>query len=93
MPALKRNKLVYFYIYFIIQVIFIYVNVYLPVYFFNVLKVNRFELAFIQIFAYLPLFIRPFVAVYIDKKNPALKPIIIICSIGSLISFLFLYSL
>jgi len=89
MTAFKRNKLVYFYIYFIIQVIFIYVNVYLPVYFFNVLKVNRFELAFIQIFAYLPLFIRPFVAVYIDKKNPTLKPLIIICSIGSLVSFLF----
>lgn len=89
MTIYKRNYFAYFYIYFIIQVIFIYVNVYLPVYFFNVLKVNRFELAFIQIFAYLPLFIRPFVAVYIDKKNPELKPLIIICSIGSLISFLF----
>ena len=89
MPVYKRNYLAYFYTYFIIQVIFIYVNVYLPVYFFNVLKVNRIELAFVQIFAYLALFIRPFIAIYFDKKTPTIKPLIIACSIGTLISFIF----
>ncbi len=94
MPVYKRNYLAYFYTYFIIQVIFIYVNVYLPVYFFNVLKVNRIELAFVQIFAYLALFIRPFIAIYFDKKTQIIKPLIIVCSIGTLFSFiLFIFSL
>ena len=94
MPINKRNYFAYFYIYFIIQVIFIYLNVYLPIYFFNILNINRIELAFVQIFAYLTLFIRPFIAIYFDKKNPSIKPLFIVCSIGTLISFIFfLFSL
>ena len=93
MPTYKRNHFAYFYIYFIIQVIFIYINVYLPVFFFNILNINRIELAFVQIFAYMTLFIRPFIAIYFDKKNPSIKPLFIVCSIGTLISFiLFLFS-
>lgn len=93
MPIYKRNHVAYFYIYFIIQVIFIYINVYLPVYFFNILNINRIELALVQIFAYLTLFIRPFIAIYIDKKNPSIKPLFIVCSLGTLISFiLFIFS-
>ena len=93
MPTSRRNYLAYFYTYFVIQVIFIYVNVYLPVFFFNILNVNRVELAFVQIFAYLALFVRPFIAIYFDRKQSITKPLIIISSIGTLISFIiFIFS-
>lgn len=90
----KRNYLVYFYSYFAVQLIFIYINIFLPVYFFNVLNVNRTELAVVQIFAYLALFIKPVIAIYFDKKNIKKKKIIILSSIGSIVSFfLFIISL
>lgn len=85
----KRNHLVYFYSYFAVQLIFIYINIFLPVYFFNVLNVNRTELAVVQIFAYLVLFIKPVIAIYFDKKNIKRKIIIILSSIGTIVSFFF----
>jgi len=85
----NRNHLVYFYSYFAVQLIFIYINIFLPVYFFNVLNVNRTELAVVQIFAYLVLFIKPVIAIYFDKKNIKKKFIIILSSIGTIVSFFF----
>lgn len=85
----KRNYFIYFYTYFAVQLIFIYINVFLPVYFFNVLKVNRTELAVVQIFAYLTLLVKPFLAVYFDKKLLNIKLIIILSSLGTFFSFFF----
>ena len=87
MKIFKRNYVVYFYAYFAAQVIFIYVNVYLPVYFFRVLDINRTELAFIQIFAYSALLIKPLLAIYFDKERSKRKILIIISSFGVVISF------
>ncbi|MFX1446193.1 MAG: MFS transporter [Promethearchaeota archaeon] len=90
MNVYKRNYFIYFYVYFVVQVIFIYINVFLPVYFFNILQVNRTELAFIQFFAYLALFIKPIIAIYVDRESsiPKRKIMIVICSLGTLISFM-----
>lgn len=85
----KRNYLVYFYSYFAVQLIFIYINIFLPVYFFNVLNINRTELAVVQFFAYLTLFIKPVIAIYIDKKEINKKIILILSSIGTIVSFFF----
>jgi len=90
MKTYKRNYFVYFYAYFAAQVIFIYVNVYLPVYFFNVLNINRTELAFIQLFAYSALFIKPIIAIYFDKVKSTKKILVIASSFGILVSYIFL---
>ncbi len=84
----KRNVLVYFYTYFVAQLIFVYVNVYLPIYFFNVLDVDRSLLAFIQIFAYSALLIKPVIAIFFDKANSPIKILIFLSSIGISISFI-----
>ena len=89
MKIFKRNYIVYFYAYFAAQVIFIYVNVYLPVYFFRVLDVNRTELAFVQIFAYSALLIKPVLSIYFDKVKSTRKMLIIISSFGVVVSYLF----
>ncbi len=94
MDLYKRNYIVYFYVYFVAQLIFTYVHVFLPVYFFNVLKVNRAELAFVQIFSYSAFFIKPIIAIYFDKEKATRKLLIIISSVGVLFSFiLFILSL
>ena len=91
---LRKNYLIYFYAYFVIQVIFIYVNIYLPIYFFKILKVNRAELAFVQIFAYSAFFLRPLIAIYFDREKPAIKALIIVSSFGIIISFIiFIFNL
>ena len=89
MNTFKRNYLIYFYAYFIAQVIYIYLNVYLPIYFFNVLNVNRIQLAFVQIFSYSALFLKPIFAVYLDKEQFKRKRIIILSAFGIIISFIF----
>ena len=88
MKTTKRNYIIFFYTYFAMNVVFIIVNVYLPVYFFNVLNVNRVELAFVQLFAYLSLFSRPLIALYFDKERSHMKMVVIISSIGMVVSFL-----
>ncbi len=68
--------------------VFIYLNIFLPVYFYNVLNVSRVELAFVQLFAYLSLFSRPLIALYYDKERSHIRLVVIISSIGMVFSFL-----
>ena len=89
MKIYKRNNVVYFYGYFVAQLVFIYINVFLPVYFFNILKVNRTELAFVQMFSYTALLIKPLIAIYFDKVKSTRKLFIIVSSFGILVSFIF----
>ncbi len=92
----RRNYLAYFISYFAAQVVFIYTNVYLPVYFFNILNIDRTELAIVQFFSYLALFIKPIIAIYFDNKFSIskLKFMVFLVSIGFVFSFLiFLLSL
>ena len=92
----NRNYIVYFYVYIAIQIIFIYINVFLPVYFFRILNINRIELALVQFLSYLALFSKPIIAIYIDKKilTNKLKKIIKVSSIGLVFSFgLFIFNL
>lgn len=58
-------------------------------YFFNVLDINRTELAFVQIFAYSALFIKPLIAIYFDKVRSTRKLLIIISSFGVVVSYIF----
>lgn len=88
MKTPKRNYIIFFYTYFAMNVVYIIVNVYLPVYFFNVLNVNRVELAFVQLLAYLSLFSRPLIALYFDKERSNMRLLIVISSIGMFASFL-----
>ncbi|TFG13558.1 MAG: hypothetical protein EU535_04795 [Promethearchaeota archaeon] len=89
MSNYKRNYVIYYYGYFVANLILIYVNVFLPVFFFNILNVNRAELATIQIFSYSGLFLRPIIGFYVEKPFLRLnrKKILIFSAIGTLISF------
>ena len=59
------------------------------IYFFNILHVNRAELAFIQILSYSVLLLKPLISIYFDKPDASKKASIIISSIGTVISFIF----
>jgi len=63
------------------------VNIYLPIYFFNVLNVSRVELAFVQFLAYLAWFFQPLIAIYFDKERSNAKLLVIISAFGIFISF------
>ncbi|TFG22739.1 MAG: hypothetical protein EU529_09580 [Promethearchaeota archaeon] len=62
----------------------------LPIYFFNILNINRIELAIIQFAAYSILFTKPIISIYFDKVRSTRKIFLIISSIGTLTSFIFL---
>ncbi len=85
----KRNYIVYFYAYFVSNLILIFINVMLPIFFFNILNINRIELAFIQFAAYSILFTKPIISIYFDKVRSTRKIFLIISSIGTLSSFIF----
>lgn len=86
----KRNYYTYFYAYFVSNLILIFINVMLPIYFFNILNINRIELAIIQFAAYSILFTKPIISIYFDKVRSTRKIFLIISSIGTLTSFIFL---
>jgi len=85
----KRNYIVYFYAYFASNLILILVNVMLPIYFFNIININRIELATIQFAAYSILFTKPIISIYFDKARSTKKIFIVLSSIGTLTSFIF----
>ena len=78
MDSFKRNYIVYFSYYFVNQMMWFFIHVYLPIYYFNILNVDRKELAFIQFFSYLALFTRPLLSIYFDKKETTSKRKLII---------------
>ena len=57
----------FFLIYFIISVFDVYILVYIPLYYFNILNVNRTELAFIQSLTYLTLIVLPILGFLYDR--------------------------
>ncbi len=65
----NRQKIFFgfFLIYFIISVFDVYILVYIPLYYFNILNVNRTELAFIQILTYLTLITLPILGLLYDR--------------------------
>ncbi len=94
---LHKNKvfLSFFLIYFVItmfQVIFLY---FIPLFYLDVLKVDPKELALVQIFPYLPLFMSPLFGYFYDryfKKEVQSKLLFYICCLilsGSILIFIF----
>jgi len=84
----KKNYVVFSLVYFIISIIQIYVIVYIPLFHFDVLNVNRLNLSIIQFFSYLVLFSFPAFGFFFDKYSKYKKKIII--SFSFLISLSFL---
>ena len=83
------NQVGYFFLYFALSIIRIYLVVYVPAFLLNILLINRSQLAFIQVFVYLVMFLGPILGYLFDRytKN---KKLILISSIHLfLISFLF----
>ncbi|MBY9015223.1 MAG: hypothetical protein KGD68_05980 [Candidatus Lokiarchaeota archaeon] len=73
---------------FAINVIRIYLVIYLPVYLLNILNVDRSQLAFIQVFIYLVMFSGPVLGYFFDRYSKDKKLIITLSSLLFLASFL-----
>ena len=87
MKTEKQNYIIYFYIYFIVQVIYILLHSYLPIYFYKILDVDRAKLAFVQIISYSALFVKPLISIYFDKtEQPKFSIRLILIIASSMIS-------
>lgn len=84
----KNDYVVFSLVYFIVSLIQIYVIVYIPLFHFDVLNVNRGILSIIQVFSYLVLFSFPAFGLFFDKYSKYKKKIIISFSFLLSLSFL-----
>lgn len=80
----------YFYTYFSTEMILIYTNSYLPIYFSNVVKIDTIQFSIVLFFSYLAFLLRPVISIYYDKKNAKRKFLVIFSGIGILINFILL---
>lgn len=83
MKTEKQNYIIYFYIYFAVQLIYILIHSYLPIYFYKILDVDRVKLAFVQIISYSALFVKPLISIYFDKTEKPKLSIRLILIISS----------
>ena len=89
----KRNLLVYFFVYFAAQLIYIYINAYLPIYFKNVSSIENTKLALVLFTSYSFMFAKPLISIYIDHRGKSKqiknkKPLMLIGVLGATISFI-----
>ena len=87
MKKYSRNNIIYFYSYFVAQLIFIFVHSYLPFYFYDVINVNKSELAFVQIIPYSALLIKPFISIYFNNLKKV-RVILIFSAVGIIASLI-----
>jgi len=81
----------YFLIYFATTAIYVYINTYLPVLFFNVMNIDRMLLAIIQLVSYSSLFVKLLFSILSDKysaKNHERKPYIVVSGVLLALSFI-----
>ena len=86
-----NNSPLFFFIYFATTAVYVYINTYLPVLFYNVLKVDLLILATIQFISYSALFVKPIFAIVSDNysiNNRKRKPYIIISGVFLALSFI-----
>lgn len=84
----KKNYAFFSLVYFIISLIQIYVIVYIPLFHFDVLNIDRSNLALIQLFSYLVLLSFPAFGYFFDKFSKYKKKIIFSFSLLLSLSFL-----
>lgn len=90
----KFNIFVLFYGMIYVQIILITVHVYIPVFLFNTLNVDRESLALSQILSYSAFLLQPLISLYFDKKREKTNLIIFLSVLCSAISYaLFVVSL
>ncbi|MFO8020272.1 MAG: MFS transporter [Promethearchaeia archaeon] len=85
------NKLSFMIVYFSTTAVLVYLNTYLPVFFFNVLNVDRVKLSFIQLFSYAGLLLKPIFGFISDKysiRNYKRKPYLIVSALILFLSFM-----
>ena len=88
----EKNRIVYFFVYFVAQILYIYINTYLPVYFAYISTIDITKLTLVLFTSYSFMFIKPFFAIFMEhreKKGRGLnrKLLITIGSFGAIISF------
>ena len=93
MDIQKKNRFVFFFTYFAAQILYIYINAYLPLYFANASNVDMTKLALVLFTSYSFMFIKPIYAIYLDFRERSGQGInrkffVIIGAFGVLISFI-----
>ena len=92
----KKLYGIFFLVYFTLGVFEAYFVLYIPLYYYEILNVNRSNLAFIQFFGYLSLIVTPVLAYIFDKyvkSESNQKIVVLICSIFLCSCFsIFLYN-
>jgi len=76
--------------YFSAEMILIYTNSYLPIYFSNIIKTDTVQLSFVLFFSCLAFLSRPLISIYFDKKNARRKFLVILSGFAILVSFILL---
>ena len=85
--VLEKNYFSYFFTYFTVNIVTMFINTYLPVYYFQVLDIDRVYLAFVQIFSYSAFLIKPLISIYFDTHESKKKSLAIVSAYGIIISF------
>ncbi|MFO8020271.1 MAG: hypothetical protein R6U96_16725 [Promethearchaeia archaeon] len=84
---MRRNYISFFFTYFVVNVVTVFINVYLPVYYFQILNINRENLAFVQIFSYSAFLVKPIISIYFDTNESQKRILAIASAYGIIISF------
>lgn len=89
MNLIRSNYLAYIIVHFTINIMNIYLLIYLPLYFFDVLNIDRTELALTQLVSRSMLIFTIFLGYFFDKFSQKKKSIISFSAIILIVSFLF----
>ena len=89
MKMIEKNHWLGFFAYFAMNLMYIYTNAYLPIYFEFVLSIEGSKLSLVLLISYSVLFIKPLLALVIDKREKFNKQVNakIILVIGIFASF------
>ncbi len=95
----NRNQIVFFTVYFIAQMMYVYINAFLPIYFSEIFLINGTDLGIVLYTSYSFMLAKPLFSIYINKdgkKTPfsTERKVFIIASSGAVVSFaLFIFNL
>lgn len=87
----KSNSILYFYPFVTTQLIYVVISSYLPIFFYNILDVDKTLLAFTQIISYSALFLKPIISIYFDRSPKLKVPIrtlLILIGTGIILSYI-----
>ncbi|MBN1801437.1 MAG: hypothetical protein JW891_08025 [Candidatus Lokiarchaeota archaeon] len=95
----NQNQLVFFAAYFLAQMIYIYINAFLPIYFNEIFSISGLDLGLVLYTSYSFMLAKPLFSIYLNKEGKEThfstqKKVLIIAGVGTVITFaLFIFNL